>query len=279
MLCLLCIFAGCSAVKLSYNNAPDLMYWWLDGYVNFSAKQKPLVKQQLTNLQNWHRQNELPRYIAFLQRVNELAPDNVVPEQVCTLLDDAKLRMQSLNTEIVTIVQTVSPDLTSSQLQHIEKKFAETNEEWRDKWMDGNPDKLQKKRLDDAIDRAESFYGRLSRAQKELILASIKNSSFNPETSYLRRVSNQQKILALLRAIQRADLSSEQATIQIQAFMRQLTIPDEAEYAAYIDKLSAESCQTLANLHNSSTPKQRKHLGDYVQGYLDNFNELMALQK
>jgi len=266
-------------VKLSYNNAPSLMYWWLDGYVNFSAQQKPSVKQQLTHLQSWHREKELPQYADFLRRIDVLAPDNVKPEQVCNLFDEAKLRMQSFNSAIVPVVQSISPNLTSLQLQNIEKKFAESNDEWREQWMDDNPDKLLKKRLETALDRAESFYGKLSIAQKDLLRASIQGSSFSPEISYKRRISNQQKILSLLHAIQRAELSSDQANIEMHAFMRQLISPEDPDFAAYVDKLSAESCQTLANLHNSSTAKQRENLRDYFQGYLNSFNELMVQGK
>ena len=32
------LLAGCSAVRLAYNQAPDLMYWWLNGYVDFDAE-------------------------------------------------------------------------------------------------------------------------------------------------------------------------------------------------------------------------------------------------
>jgi hypothetical protein len=30
---------GCSALRLSYNNAPTLLYWWLDGYADFDKSQ------------------------------------------------------------------------------------------------------------------------------------------------------------------------------------------------------------------------------------------------
>ena len=32
--------AACSAVRLGYANLPDLAYWWLDGYVDFSDEQE-----------------------------------------------------------------------------------------------------------------------------------------------------------------------------------------------------------------------------------------------
>ena len=30
---------GCSAVKLSYQNAPELTYWWLDSYLDLNDTQ------------------------------------------------------------------------------------------------------------------------------------------------------------------------------------------------------------------------------------------------
>ena len=35
---------GCSALRLGYNNGPQLAWWWLDGYVDFSTEQTPAAK-------------------------------------------------------------------------------------------------------------------------------------------------------------------------------------------------------------------------------------------
>ncbi len=29
--------SACSAIKIGYNNLPELSYWWLDGYVDFDG--------------------------------------------------------------------------------------------------------------------------------------------------------------------------------------------------------------------------------------------------
>jgi hypothetical protein len=42
--------AGCSAIKLAYNQAPDLTYWWLDGYFDFNGQQSPKVRDELAKL-------------------------------------------------------------------------------------------------------------------------------------------------------------------------------------------------------------------------------------
>ncbi|HEY0269193.1 MAG TPA: DUF6279 family lipoprotein [Methyloradius sp.] len=277
MACAFCLLASCSALKLSYNNAPDLLYWWSDGYVDFSAKQKPLIKQQLNQLQQWHRQNELPKYAELMQSVANSMQRDVTPQQVCSVFDSAKTRIEELNLRIGLIVQSIAPDLSAKQLTHIEKKFGVDNEKWRDKWMDDNLEKREKKRLEDAIDRAESFYGNLNRDQKDLLRASIQVSSFKPEISLKRRLEKQQNILSILRAIQQGGLTGAQANTRIQAFMYEMTEPEDPEYRAYINQLTTESCQTLANLHNGTTPKQRKNLQENLKGYLTDLHALMEL--
>ena len=37
------LLGGCSSVRLAYGNGPQLAWWWLDGYVDFSTEQTPRV--------------------------------------------------------------------------------------------------------------------------------------------------------------------------------------------------------------------------------------------
>jgi dihydrodipicolinate synthase/N-acetylneuraminate lyase len=41
---------ACSAVKLAYNNLPELSYWWLDAYLDFDGTQTPKVRDELAQL-------------------------------------------------------------------------------------------------------------------------------------------------------------------------------------------------------------------------------------
>ncbi|NNU44233.1 hypothetical protein [Ramlibacter montanisoli] len=76
ILALACSLAlsACSAVKLGYNALPSLAYFWLDGYVDFSDEQAPRVRDEIANLHTWHRQQELPRVLELLARMEQLAP-------------------------------------------------------------------------------------------------------------------------------------------------------------------------------------------------------------
>ena len=41
----LLLLSGCSALRLGYNNGPQLAWWWLDNYVDFSSEQAPPAKR------------------------------------------------------------------------------------------------------------------------------------------------------------------------------------------------------------------------------------------
>ena len=47
MVLLLPALSGCSALRLGYANGPQLAWWWIDGYFDFSREQAPQVKQAL----------------------------------------------------------------------------------------------------------------------------------------------------------------------------------------------------------------------------------------
>src|SRR5580765_4822032 len=43
----LALLGACSALRIGYGAAPDLVYWWLDGYVDFDDTQTPRVREAI----------------------------------------------------------------------------------------------------------------------------------------------------------------------------------------------------------------------------------------
>ena len=64
--------AGCSAIRLGYANGPQLAWWWLDGYVDFSSEQTPAAKQAIDRWFDWHRNTQLTDYAALLASTQAL---------------------------------------------------------------------------------------------------------------------------------------------------------------------------------------------------------------
>ena len=63
--------AGCSTIRLTYNNGDTLLYWWINAYVDFESSQSDFVKQDIDEVFSWHRQTQLLDYAALLQRAKQ----------------------------------------------------------------------------------------------------------------------------------------------------------------------------------------------------------------
>lgn len=55
------VLGACSAAKMAYDRAPDLAYWYLDDYVDFTGAQSLQVKDDLVKFQSWHTLQSLRR--------------------------------------------------------------------------------------------------------------------------------------------------------------------------------------------------------------------------
>lgn len=267
--------AGCSAVKTGYNHAPALVQWWLDDYITLTPAQSPQVRESLDELHRWHRQQELPRYAASLQQLRQLAPQAVTPEQVCTVQEDLRGHLQRLSERTDDGISRLAPSLETGQLLQLERQFERQNRKWRKEWLDLSPAELSAHRLEKSTERAEDYYGRLSDSQLAVLRERIAASSFDAPLFWRERLRRQQDMLAVLREHRNGDRPAHVKAEVLALLRRNLASPDPA-YRQRFEHMLQESCRTLAALHNSTTPAQRRHLADKLQGYEEDVRALMA---
>ncbi len=274
------LLQGCSAVKLAYNNVPELAYWWIDGYADLNDAQSVKVREELARLHQWHRTAELPKIADLLQRIGQLAPADTQPEQVCALFADIRNRIDALTAQAEPAAVGLAMGLAPSQITHIEAKFGKGNAEWRDEWSSGTPAERQAKRLKSAVERGEQFYGTLEERQLAVLRSAIARSDFDSQLSFAERLRRQQDLLQTLRlasgAAGGARASVVQASAALRAYLeRSVNSPDPA-YRAYADRAIAEGCKTIAQLHNSTTSEQRERAVRRLAAYGRDARELAA---
>lgn len=260
------LLAGCGAVRLSYNNATALSYWWLDGYADFDHAQERQLREQLGLLHAWHRAHELPLYAALLAQGQQLFAGAVSAPQVCQLGEQIRERALRLSDQAALGLAEIVTGLKPAQFSAMRGKFDKTNRKWREEWLDGSPAELAAARLKKAVERAEQFYGRLDDAQIALLRQAIAASSFDPRVAWAERQRRQQDMLQVLRehgtGARAAHLQDE-----MRALLRRNLESPEPAYRAQAERQTQENCQLIAALHNSASPAQRRHLLDKLRGY------------
>lgn len=275
LLVLLLLLGGCSAMQTGYNNAPSLLYWWLDGYIDFNASQADPVRDSLVSLQTWHRREELPAYATLLQRLQQNAGQDVTPQQACSPLEQARGHLQRLGTQSAMALAPLVATLDAGQMRHLARQLEKHDQKWREEWLDGSAEELLQRRLKRTVDRYEDFYGRLSETQRQYLRQRLSEVGFDARIVWAERLRRQQDLLRVLQEHRDSERPAHVEAELVAWVQRSFESPDPAT-RAYLKGLVEQGCQTLAGLHNSSSPEQRRRLAGKLQGYEGDLRALIA---
>jgi hypothetical protein len=268
--------AGCSAIKLAYNNLPEVAYWWLDGYVDFSVAQTPKIKSDLTSLLAWHRAVELPKIIAVLQKAEALAAGDISPIQACELVADIRTRVLAAAERAEAPGASLAVTLSEAQLQTLERKYAKNDAEYVKDWIDRTPTQQQEKRYDKFLEQNEDFYGRLDNDQRDVLRQLIGQSIFDAKLVDAERRKRQQEALVLLRKFIAERTSAADAQAAIHAYVQRSAEPRPGAWRDYQKGMLDEGCRYVAELHNATRSEQRQKAVQRLRAYETDLRDLAA---
>ena len=271
--------SGCSAIKLGYNQLPEISSWWLDNYINFTDTQATQAKQALKKLHAWHRKEELPLVADLLVQAQNMAPQNISTQQACEVWGKLEKRIESVALESSRLATPIVLQLTPRQLRHLEKQWTVKNEEWKKDWLQPSADDRLKKRLDATIDRFSDFYGDLSTEQIKLLRLQIEQSLWSPEVAIQNRIKRQQsQLLVLQNLTQEAskpgfNLAQAENTV-LQLSLQSIRPQDPALLNLQL-QLEQQACLNFSQFHNTTTPAQRQKAQRRLRAYEKDLRDLI----
>jgi hypothetical protein len=264
------LLSACSGLKLAYNQGEHLGVWWLNSYVDLDKAQTQQVRADLRALQQNHRQQQLPGYADWLQQMQALATQDTTPEQVCALGQQLRSHFATLVFSTEGAATSLAQSLSPAQIQQLERKFADKNADYRKEWLALPASELQAKRMDTALERAETVYGRLDASQKALLRQQAEQSLFDPQRAQAERLRRQADMLQTLRQSARGP----DARDAVHGLMeRSLQGPADRTYA---EALRRQDCQNIAALHNSTSTAQRAAAIRWLADYTKTMRDLAA---
>jgi hypothetical protein len=254
----LTLLSGCSAVRLAYNQAPDLSYWWLDSYFDFSDEQTPRVRSGLGQWFDWHRRTQLPDYVALLQRAQAEVLADQSPERLCGWWGEVRSRFEVSIERGVPLAAEVMLSFSPAQIAHIERHYAKSNADFRDDYLSADPKQRTAKSVQRVIERAELLYGRLDTGQRERIGRLVADSPFDPELWLAERERRQQEALQMLRRVTSGTVGRDTAEAALRASAQHLLRSPRERYRQYAQRLEQFNCNFASVVHNSTSPAQRQ---------------------
>ena len=268
--------SACSAVRLGYSNGPQLTWWWLDGYIDFSRDQAPQARQALDRWFDWHRGTQLTAYAQLLAQAQGQVMEPLTAESTCRwpqrgmqALDAAIRRSADDFAELV-------PGLGAAQFKQLEQRYGKSNESMREDYLQPNVQQRQAASTKRTLERAESIYGELSDAQRRLLAAGLSASPFNPDLWLQERQRRQRDTLQTLRKLVADKPNREDRAAALRALAMR-TQESPAPHARADQRRRTEfNCGLVAQLHNSSSTAQRQRARSTFKGWEEDLRWLVA---
>lgn len=269
--------AGCSALRLGYSQAPTAAYWWLDRYADFDAEQAPAVRERIAAWLRWHRATQLPDYAALLARAGQEVAADAAPAQVCGWIEALAVRVDVAADAALTALAATAVTLSPAQIDRIERRLAKNDDKFAEEQVEGPAEAITARRVERAIERAETLYGRLDAPQRERLARNVRESPYDAALALAQRRQRQRELVALLRRVRAERLDAAQARVEAAAFVEQLRKPSiDSPWRAHQQRLQAFNCAAGAALHNATTAAQRGAAARRLAGWERDLRALAA---
>lgn len=267
--------SACSSVRLVYNNAPQLAWWWLDGYADFGSEQAPAARQAVDGFFDWHRRSQLPDYAAWLVAIRPQLAGNMNPAQACRLQDQGRDMLEPSLQRALLLAADHVPGLGDEQFRSIDKRFVKVNDTLRDDFLQPDPADRADAAFKRTLERAERLYGHLGSAQKRVIEEGLATSPFKPELWLADRQRAQRDTVLTLRKLVADRAGPDQRLAALRELAQRAERSPDPAYRAYQLRLAEYNCNFAARLHNATTPAQREKARERLQGWADDLRALV----
>ena len=272
---------ACSLVRVAYEQAPNLVFWRIDSYVDVDGEQSPRLRDAIERWFAWHRRSELPVYAAMLSRAERDVMQPTTPAAVCAWVAEVEKRADIALEETVQPAAELMLTLTPEQLKHIERRFAKSLDEVRGDYLQANLAERQAKALERTQERYEMLYGTLDRAQTAQLAALLAKSSFDAVRWSDERRLRQRDTLQVLNSVLGATCNTsdraaalQQARVAAQGLVHSATHSPRADYRNYQQRLLQDNCALAAAMHNAMSAAQRQTARAKLKGWEEDLRVL-----
>ena len=271
------LLAGCSAgVRLGYNNADTLLVYTIDSYVGLTAEQEQLVKERTGTLMAWHRSTQLRDYAQLAETSRRRLETPVTAADVLAFNQAVNARMAAVGERAAPDLAQLALTLTPDQIARLQRKLARDNSKARRELVQFAGKETLDDRVNKYAERADFWFGSLTREQLELVRASLAQRPDSAAWWMEEREQRQRELVAIAQRIQAERPSEEVAAQWIRAYFAQLQSPVDAERRARVMEFRTVNAELIAQLVNTATPEQKAKLSGRLASFAQDFIALAA---
>ncbi|MCW8857387.1 MAG: DUF6279 family lipoprotein [Kangiella sp.] len=257
-------------IKFWYNRMDWVVPWYLDDYVELSSQQEDTLEQLLELKTEWHRSNELPKYVSMLNRMEADIKSGAIHQTYDRYQRDMRGFYDTLLDELSDDLVAQTASLTDEQVKQLMDNLDKEAKEQYEEFKELTDEERQEERLERLEDSFDEWIGSLNDEQEALIkeMASLLKSS--GEVTYQYR--------AKWRDAFRTALAERQSESGQAAIKSLITDPYQVggeemnkirEYNGNIYK------EYQLKIYRTLSAKQKRHVISEIKDYREDFEDLI----
>jgi hypothetical protein len=262
----LLLVSGCSS-KFAYKNLDWLAHWYIDDYILLTEEQRVVVDQKIAIWLAWHQQEELPRYLADLNKLTaDINNRQLSFAKLEAHQDVIKQHWVRMKAKLVPDLVLMAPLLDSHQVTYLFEKLDKRNVEEREE-IDEKLALSPKQQEDAAVKKYKKnltrWLGDLTSEQKTLVGDMYSQLQDNDALWLDYRQRYQAELKAVFEQPDRSDSFSEK--------LFELMMEPDVFRSDELNEMNAKNAvnfkKVLLAINNIATEQQRENLITEINRY------------
>ena len=261
--------SGCTT-KLAYDFLDWGLYWELRDYVKFNRDQRFRVKDEISQLIDWHRSEELPQYADQLEKLSKELKSGITVGQLEEFSNNLRDSWQRIVIKTLPAAVDIISNLNDEQVNDFFEMLIEKEGDDAKKIEKGTNARTLKKREAYVSKKIVDVIGKLNEDQKSLIAQWALSMKPTQELSLAQAIQWRTRMQTVL-AERHNEQQMEDNLMVLFANPEQLR---SASYRRVIEKNKRLIMQLLFDLNRTLTNQQRSKLIKKLQSYINDFRDL-----
>lgn len=266
--CLLGLTA-CSGTTFVYNRLDTILPWYVDDYVELNASQERQLEEILRPFLDWHRQQELPRYVELLNQVDSSLDREVTPAELANIYDEMQVAWLRLEQESLDGLLELGESLSDAQVQEFLAYMWKRQDEYEEEYLTRSGSEYREEIYENFADTLEDYLGRLTAEQKERLRQATADFERADEVWLQERAASIERLAVMLR---REPGWQEQVREAVKRRAETVSPRYQQVYQHNLDALFA----AVAGVLNSRTERQDRYLREELAGLREDLETLIA---
>ena len=265
---------ACNRVDLAYRNLDVIIPWTLNDYLDMNSEQKDWLDQRLQQHLSWHCSTQLPGYLDWLDRLQQMVANNQV--------NDATLQARTAEARqaIAVSARQITPSavqllqgMSNQQVSEMNQAFAKDLRERQDKYLKPPLAQQIKQRAERMDKRLRDWLGPLNQAQQQRVVAWSTALGEQNQQWIANRAHWQSQFSAAMAQRQAPDFGK-----RIEALLVDRESLWTPAYRQAFSDTEAQARSLIVDLMADSSADQRQRVLQKIDKLRSNFESLKCLK-